>query len=105
MESIPKRNRTKLKKHSNGKAPIRLWIGRCPVHGKLQFETEVAAQKQCKDVRKRTGAKLEPYLCIYCQLWHMGHKRDDKDRLRRRAVFPPQRGVIYRKKDPLTKTE
>lgn len=43
--------------------------------GKRKFATEDDAKRAAKELRKRVGARVKPYLCKHCQLWHNGHFR------------------------------
>jgi len=43
--------------------------------GKRRFATEDDAKIAAKELRKRVGARVKPYLCRHCQNWHNGHIR------------------------------
>lgn len=43
--------------------------------GKRKFATEDDAKRAAKELRKRVGARVKPYLCRHCQQWHNGHFR------------------------------
>lgn len=43
--------------------------------GKRKFETEADARHAAKELRKRVGARVKPYLCRHCGLYHNGHIR------------------------------
>ena len=43
--------------------------------GKRKFASEDDARRAAKELRKRVGARVKPYLCSHCQMWHNGHFR------------------------------
>lgn len=43
--------------------------------GKRKFDSEDDARIAAKELRKRVGARVKPYLCGHCQMWHNGHFR------------------------------
>jgi len=57
--------------------------GKCFKNGKIQLETEEAALVMAKEVRKKRGAKLKPYICTYCGYYHIGHDRPPEFRKQR----------------------
>lgn len=40
-------------------------------HGKIKFSNPINAQKAARDLTARYGDQTDPYLCEYCQRWHM----------------------------------
>lgn len=42
---------------------------------KTQFETLLVALKVSKKRQIRNNAKLSPYLCKYCGLWHLATRK------------------------------
>lgn len=41
---------------------------------KRNYRSKRAAKDTCKNMKKRVGAKLEPYKCKFCDYWHVGNK-------------------------------
>lgn len=59
----------------------------CPTHGKVKHESEEDAEDALRKMKKRyPGYTGEPYLCIYCESWHLGRKRDKPRRKRRKRT-------------------
>jgi hypothetical protein len=53
---------------------------RCPVFGKVQHQTRAAAEDHVAYIEKSTGENVSSigvYLCLYCNTWHFGHRRED----------------------------
>lgn len=44
----------------------------CP-SGKLAHTTRRGAKEQALRLRQMYGQHLRPYLCEFCDLWHVGH--------------------------------
>lgn len=45
-----------------------------PCHDKLAFDTRKQAQGTATTADYQHGAKVEPYKCQYCGLWHLATK-------------------------------
>lgn len=48
-----------------------------PCAGKLAFDTKREAQATATTVEYQRGAKVRPYKCRYCQLWHLSSDYSD----------------------------
>ena len=55
--------------------------------GKRKYESEADARIAAKELRKRVGAKVKPYLCKHCGKYHNGHLR--------RAIFKDIRQQLH----------
>lgn len=42
---------------------------------KKKYATFDDAKADAKRLRKRVGARIKPYMCKHCQMWHNGHLR------------------------------
>ena len=42
-----------------------------PCEDKLAFDTKTAAQATATTAAYQRGAKVKPYKCTHCQLWHL----------------------------------
>lgn len=58
----------------------------CATTGKRQYSSEKDAQKGLQRFRERTpDYEGEPYLCMYCQRYHFGARKEPVKRRRKRT--------------------
>ncbi len=48
-----------------------------PCAGKLTFDTKKAAQATATTAGYQRGAKVQPYKCLHCNLWHLATDYDN----------------------------
>ncbi|MFZ1323769.1 MAG: hypothetical protein WAQ57_01250 [Candidatus Saccharimonadales bacterium] len=48
-----------------------------PCDGKLAFDTRAQAQAAATTAAYQRGARVAPYKCTQCSLWHLASKYDD----------------------------
>lgn len=56
-----------------------LWIGTCTTTRKRQYDERDKAKTACKLSARRAREKLSawsPYVCQYCNFWHIGHNHN-----------------------------
>lgn len=50
-----------------------------PCEHKLAFDTRKQAAGAALTAKYQHGAKVRPYVCQYCKLWHLASYHDDND--------------------------
>lgn len=65
-------------------------VGTCEKTNKYQYATQQDARRAAKQFRKKTGPRLQQYMCNWCLTWHNGHNRTSKRRQEIQDKYGPK---------------
>jgi hypothetical protein len=55
------------------------WLESKGCKSKRDFTSKMNAKEYCKSIKKRTGARMYPYQCVFCEKWHISRSKPRDD--------------------------